>query len=100
MLASSQSESERQKIRKKMSDDPTLAKILHQLETGEGENAEEREARANRTRKENEESERSTGQIQGNRNIIDLEDIAFSSHTLPNKQCSLPHGSFRRPKKG
>ncbi|KAJ8667090.1 hypothetical protein QAD02_008752 [Eretmocerus hayati] len=33
MLASSQSESERQSLRKKMSEDPALAKILNQLET-------------------------------------------------------------------
>ncbi|XP_014208524.1 putative U5 small nuclear ribonucleoprotein 200 kDa helicase [Copidosoma floridanum] len=102
LLASSQSESERQKIRKKMSEDPNLAKILHQLETGEGENAEEREARDKRTRKENEESGGPGGQIQGTRNMIDLEDIAFAqgSHFMPNKRCILPKGSFRQQRKG
>ncbi|XP_011502445.1 PREDICTED: putative U5 small nuclear ribonucleoprotein 200 kDa helicase [Ceratosolen solmsi marchali] len=105
MLASSQSESERSKIRKKMSEDPSLTKILHQLETGKGDvdNDETMEARAQRKRREeNEDTGGPGGLVQGTRNIIDLEDIAFAqgSHFMPNKRCHLPDGSFRKQRKG
>jgi pre-mRNA-splicing helicase BRR2 len=105
MLASSQSESERSKIRKKMSEDSTLTKILHQLETGKGEddNDETMEARAQRKRREeNEDTGGPGGLVQGTRNVIDLDDIAFvqGSHFMPNKRCHLPDGSFRKQRKG
>ncbi|XP_008558910.1 U5 small nuclear ribonucleoprotein 200 kDa helicase [Microplitis demolitor] len=105
MLASSQSESERQKIRNKMNDDPTLAKILRQLDTGKGDDDgdETMEARAQRKRREeNEDTGGPGGQIQGTRNTIDLEDLAFAqgSHFMANKRCQLPDGSFRKQRKG
>ena len=105
MLASSQSESERQKIRNKMNDDPGLAKILRQLDTGKGEDDadETMEARAQRKRREeNEDTGGPGGQVQGTRNLIDLEDITFAqgSHFMANKRCQLPDGSFRKQRKG
>ncbi|XP_014233112.1 putative U5 small nuclear ribonucleoprotein 200 kDa helicase [Trichogramma pretiosum] len=103
-LASSQSESERQKIRKEMSENPQLSKILQALDTGKGEDGEETmEARAQRKRREeHEDAGGPGGLVQGTRNMIDLEDIAFSqgSHFMPNKRCHLPDGSFRKQRKG
>lgn len=40
LLASSQVESEKESLRAKMKEDPALAKILHQLETGKTEDNE------------------------------------------------------------
>ncbi|XP_034947956.1 putative U5 small nuclear ribonucleoprotein 200 kDa helicase [Chelonus insularis] len=105
MLASSQSESERQTIRNKMNDNPTLAKILRQLDTGKGEEDadETMEARTQRKRiEENEDTGGPAGQVQGTRNIIDLEDLTFAqgSHFMANKRCQLPDGSFRKQRKG
>ncbi|XP_060822453.1 U5 small nuclear ribonucleoprotein 200 kDa helicase [Bombus pascuorum] len=105
MLASSQSESERQKIRNKMNDDPVLAKILRQLDTGKGDDDadETMEARAQRKRREeNEDTGGPGGQVQGTRNLIDLEDLIFAqgSHFMANKRCQLPDGSFRKQRKG
>ncbi|XP_017759104.1 PREDICTED: putative U5 small nuclear ribonucleoprotein 200 kDa helicase [Eufriesea mexicana] len=105
MLASSQSESERQKIRNKMNDDPVLTKILRQLDTGKGDDDadETMEARAQRKRREeNEDTGGPGGQVQGTRNLIDLEDLIFAqgSHFMANKRCQLPDGSFRKQRKG
>lgn len=105
MLASSQSESERQKIRNKMNDNPVLAKILRQLDTGKGEDDadETMEARSQRKRREeNEDTGGPGGQVQGTRNLIDLEDLIFAqgSHFMANKRCQLPDGSFRKQRKG
>lgn len=104
MLASSQSNSERQKIRKQMSEDPALSKILYQLETGKGDEGEETiEAREQRHRREEiEDAGGPGGLVPGARNVINLEDIAFAqgSHFMPNKRCHLPDGSFRKQRKG
>ncbi|XP_043468910.1 putative U5 small nuclear ribonucleoprotein 200 kDa helicase [Leptopilina heterotoma] len=106
MLASSQSESERQEIRNKMNDDPALLKILRQLDNagkGDEDNDETMEARAQRKRREeNEDTGGPGGQVQGSRNIIDLEDLIFTqgSHFMANKRCQLPDGSFRKQRKG
>ena len=106
MLAASQSESERQRIRNKMNDDPALAKILRQLDNagkGEEENDETMEARAQRKRREeNEDTGGPGGQVQGSRNVIDLDDLVFAqgSHFMANKRCQLPDGSFRKQRKG
>ncbi|KAH0568285.1 putative U5 small nuclear ribonucleoprotein 200 kDa helicase [Cotesia glomerata] len=105
MLASSQSEIERQRIRNKMNDNPILAKILRQLDTGKGDDDadETMEARTQRKRREeNEDTGGPGGQIQGTRNTIDLEDLAFvqGSHFMANKRCQLPDGSFRKQRKG
>ncbi|XP_058793100.1 U5 small nuclear ribonucleoprotein 200 kDa helicase [Phymastichus coffea] len=105
MLAASQSESERQAIRKKMGEDPALTRILHQLETGKGEDDadETMEARVQRKRREeNEDTGGPGGLVQGTRKMIDLEDLTFAqgSHFMPNKRCHLPDGSFRKQRKG
>lgn len=105
MLAASQSESERQALRKTMSEDPTLTRILHQLESGKGEDDadETMEARVQRKRREeNEDTGGPGGLVQGTRKMIDLEDLTFAqgSHFMPNKRCHLPDGSFRKQRKG
>lgn len=105
MLASSQSESERQKIRNKMNDDPSLAKILRQLDTGKNDEDtnETMEARAQRQRREeNEDIGGPGGLVQGTRTMIDLNDLVFAqgSHFMANKKCDLPDGSFRKIRKG
>lgn len=106
MLASSQSESERQKIRNKMNDDASLAKILRQLDTGKGDDDAEETMEARAQRKRLEENEDGAGgpggQVQGSRNLIDLEDLIFAqgSHFMANKRCQLPDGSFRKQRKG
>lgn len=104
LLASAQSESERQDIRKEMLENPTLAKILHKLDTNKGEDDNETmDARAMRKRQEDNESTLGPDSlVKGSRNVIDLADIAFSqgSHFMPNKRCSLPDGSFRKQRKG
>ncbi|XP_015119554.1 putative U5 small nuclear ribonucleoprotein 200 kDa helicase [Diachasma alloeum] len=105
MLASSQSESDRQKIRDSMKDDPALAKILRQLDTGKNDDDgnETMEARAQRKRREEKEDTGGPGgQVQGTRNIVDLEDLVFTqgSHFIANKRCKLPDRSFRKQRKG
>lgn len=106
-LASSQSEADRQRIRNSMNEDPTLAKILRQLDTGKGDDDkmdESQAARAARKREAeaNEGTEGKGGQVIGSRVMLDLEDIAFThgSHFMSNKRCQLPDGSFRKQRKG
>ncbi|XP_053694664.1 U5 small nuclear ribonucleoprotein 200 kDa helicase [Sabethes cyaneus] len=106
MLASSQSESERIKIREKMKGDAYLAKILRQLDTGkqEVEDYESEKSKMQRRRKEQDDDnmEGIGGQIPGNRNLLELDELAFTqgSHLMANKRCQLPDGSFRKQRKG
>ncbi|XP_015186030.1 PREDICTED: putative U5 small nuclear ribonucleoprotein 200 kDa helicase isoform X2 [Polistes dominula] len=61
------------------------------------------EVRAQRKRREeNEDTGGPGGQVQGIRNLIDLEDLIFAqgSHFMANKRCQLPDGSFRKQRKG
>lgn len=107
LLASSQSESERQKIRDKMNEDSSLARILRQLDTGKGEDDGGGEdggiARASRRKEQADEGVDGTGgQVPGSRQLLDLEDLTFAqgSHFMANKRCQLPDGSFRKQRKG
>lgn len=106
MLASSQSESERVKIREKMKGDAFLAKILRQLDTGKQEmdDYESEKSKMQRRRKEQDDDnmEGIGGQIPGNRNVLELDELAFTqgSHLMANKRCQLPDGSFRKQRKG
>lgn len=107
LLASSQSESERQKIRDKMNEDSSLARILRQLDTGKGEDDGGGEdggiARASRRKEQADEGLDGTGgQVPGSRQLLDLEDLTFAqgSHFMANKRCQLPDGSFRKQRKG
>jgi len=107
LLASSQSESERQKIRDKMNEDASLARILRQLDTGKGEDDGGGEdggiARASRRKEQAEDGIDGTGgQVPGSRQLLDLEDLTFAqgSHFMANKRCQLPDGSFRKQRKG
>lgn len=105
LLARSQSESERQKIREKMTDDPQLARILKILDTGKGDDEEDEEStsRSSRRKDQNDEGDIGTSAtVQGSRQIIDFEDLVFAqgSHFMANKRCQLPEGSFRKQRKG
>lgn len=110
LLAKSQSETERQKLKEKMSEDSALKKILKLLETGRGdeENGDDEKSSKYRKRKHSSDDEDLDGddiekkQVAGNRKLIDFEDLVFSqgSHFMANKRCQLPDGSFRKQRKG
>uniref|UniRef100_A0A336MEZ9 U5 small nuclear ribonucleoprotein 200 kDa helicase n=1 Tax=Culicoides sonorensis TaxID=179676 RepID=A0A336MEZ9_CULSO len=103
MLASSQSETERQKIRNKMKDDPVLAKILKALDTGKGDDdfEEEKHDRKKRKHEKDEEMDVEDSKL-SNRKVLELDELVFSqgSHFMANKRCQLPDGSFRKQRKG
>lgn len=105
LLASAQSETERQKVREKMKNDPALAKILRQLDTGKNDEEDtEEKQKAQRRRKEQEEEtgDGGNGQMSGSRKVLELEELVFTqgSHLMANKRCQLPDGSFRKQRKG
>ncbi|XP_049856999.1 putative U5 small nuclear ribonucleoprotein 200 kDa helicase [Schistocerca gregaria] len=114
LLASSQSESERQKIREKMSEDPSLVKILRALDTGGGDDEEVvgggggGRGSSGRSRRDQggegsgDVGAASAANVPGQRVIVDLEDLVFAqgSHFMANKRCQLPDGSFRKQRKG
>lgn len=104
LLASSQSEEERERIRDKMKQDDQLSRILRQLETGKGDE-EDQDMDAKMVRRHEEQQERLEaldGQVSGHRQVLDLEDMVFAegSHFMSNKRCQLPDGSFRKQRKG
>lgn len=104
LLASSQSEEEREKIREKMRSDESLARILRQLDTGTGDE-EEQNINSRTTRRSeqlHESSESADGQVAGHRKTLDLDELVFhdGSHFMSNKRCQLPDGSFRKQRKG
>ncbi|KAJ8921892.1 hypothetical protein NQ315_008525 [Exocentrus adspersus] len=105
LLAKSQSETERQKIKDKMSDDPSLSRILKLLETGKGDDDDEdgeSTSRSHRRKNESDDMEKGSAQVAGSRHLIDFEDLVFQqgSHFMANKRCQLPDGSFRKQRKG
>lgn len=104
MLASAQTDSERQRIREKMRGNSALAKILRQLDTGKSEDQEEGEARGSKRGKGDAEDggAAAAGQVAGVRQLLELEEMAFTqgSHFMANKRCQLPDGSYRKQRKG
>lgn len=109
LLASSQSESERAALRKKMESDSFLSKILRQMDTKEVDDIKESSASAaNKKRRaaDEDDDDMNTGdpkqQVAGTRKVLDLDDLIFSqgSHFMSNKRCQLPDGSFRKQRKG
>lgn len=104
LLAKSQSDAERQKIREKMEEDSSLLKILKVLDTGkEDEGDDESDSKSSKRKRENDDSDiNPTGQVTGSRQLVDLEDLVFAqgSHFMANKRCQLPDGSFRKQRKG
>lgn len=104
MVASSQSESERQKIREKMRNDPNLSKILRQLDTGKNEDDDMDGglSRASKHKEEHDESVGIGGQVAGQRQVLEFDELTFTqgSHFMANKRCQLPDGSFRKQRKG
>lgn len=115
-MASSQSDLERQRLRDEMNSDAVLSRILRQLETGKGdeegsggggERMDEATttSRVSRRKEVLEDSgivDGTPGTVPGSRQLLDLEDLAFSqgSHFMSNKRCQLPDGSFRKQRKG
>lgn len=107
MLASSQSDKERSKIRERMKADANLAKILRQLDTGKNDEDDDMdgERKVKREKAENGDSETKgggAGNVDGQRKLLELEEMTFAqgSHFMANKECKLPDGSFRKQRKG
>lgn len=109
LLAKSQSENERSRIREEMRNDPQLLKILKQIETGKGDEISEYEdkSKAKKRRQEIDDDEDmmevdDSGKMDGTRKVLELEDLVFTqgSHFMANKKCQLPDGSFRKQRKG
>lgn len=102
LVASSQSESERLKLREKMRNDPNLSKILRQLD-GKNDDADTDAFSSKKLKDEQEDSdEHGAGLVAGQRKMLELDELAFTqgSHFMANKTCSLPEGSFRKSRKG
>ncbi|KAM7391571.1 hypothetical protein PAMP_022252 [Pampus punctatissimus] len=107
MLASAQSEAEKERIIGKMESDQELSKILYQLQETEKEDIiREERSRRERVRKSRvddlEAMDIDHGESVTSRQLLDLEDLAFTqgSHFMANKRCQLPDGSFRKQRKG
>ncbi|XP_038143230.1 U5 small nuclear ribonucleoprotein 200 kDa helicase-like [Cyprinodon tularosa] len=107
MLASAQSEAEKERIIGKMESDQELSKILYQLQETEKEDIiREERSRRERVRKSRvddlEAMDIDHGESLMPRQLLDLEDLAFTqgSHFMANKRCQLPDGSFRKQRKG
>ncbi|MEE6520153.1 hypothetical protein FKM82_017964 [Ascaphus truei] len=109
LLASAQSEAEKERIMGKMEADPELSKYLYQLQETEKEDL----IREERSRRERVRQSRVDTDLEGiemdqggetftPRQVLDLEDLVFAqgSHFMANKRCQLPDGSFRRQRKG
>ncbi|MBN3296912.1 U520 helicase, partial [Amia calva] len=109
MLASAQSEAEKERIISKMEADPDLSKVLYQLQETEKEDIiREERSRRERVRKSRVDNDLEAmdldqqGETLAPRQMLDLEDLAFTqgSHFMANKRCQLPDGSFRKQRKG
>ncbi|GAB1286851.1 U5 small nuclear ribonucleoprotein 200 kDa helicase [Peromyscus eremicus] len=109
LLASAQSEAEKERIMGKMEADPELSKFLYQLHETEKEDLiREERSRRERVRQSRMDTDLETmdldqgGEALAPRQVLDLEDLVFTqgSHFMANKRCQLPDGSFRRQRKG
>uniref|UniRef100_A0A8C6ZSF0 Brr2 N-terminal helicase PWI domain-containing protein n=1 Tax=Nothoprocta perdicaria TaxID=30464 RepID=A0A8C6ZSF0_NOTPE len=109
LLASAQSEAEKERIMGKMEADPELSKFLYQLHETEKEDLiREERSRRERVRQSRMDTDLETmdldqgGEALAPRQVLDLEDLVFAqgSHFMANKRCQLPDGSFRRQRKG
>ncbi|XP_033367553.1 LOW QUALITY PROTEIN: U5 small nuclear ribonucleoprotein 200 kDa helicase-like, partial [Parus major] len=109
LLASAQSEAEKERIMGKMEADPELSKFLYQLHETEKEDLiREERSRRERVRQSRMDTDLESmdldqgGEALAPRQVLDLEDLVFSqgSHFMANKRCQLPDGSFRRQRKG
>ncbi|KAF6208456.1 hypothetical protein GE061_016912 [Apolygus lucorum] len=105
LLASSQNEAEKLKIRNQMNSSPALAKILRQLDVGKADEGGETEITRVSRKKDTSNSNGAMSEgnyLSSNRDVLDLEDLVFNqgSHFMSNKRCQLPDGSFRKQRKG
>lgn len=99
MLASAQTQQERNEIEAKMRQDPGLLKILEAFQSGADFNVatvKEQPSKDRAAMKTEEEQQQPTQQI------LNLQDLIFAQggHFMANKKCQLPEGSFRKQKKG
>lgn len=111
LLASAQSEAERKSVQDEMKSNPHLNKILRQLDTVRDDaagGAEPMEVDSKRSTRQGQGlvikdistgagggGQEGYGGIPGLRELLDLEDLAFSqgSHFMANKKCTLPEGN-------
>ncbi|XP_076060028.1 U5 small nuclear ribonucleoprotein l(3)72Ab [Oratosquilla oratoria] len=108
LLASAQSETEKEEIRKLMLADTQLKRILAMLENEEevmdtSEAGDELgSSRQRRLNTQSMDVDDKSGLVPGHRQFIDLESLVFTSgsHYNSNKKCHLPEGSTRQMKKG
>ncbi|KAM5170739.1 U5 small nuclear ribonucleoprotein 200 kDa helicase [Mantella aurantiaca] len=107
LLASAQSEAEKERIMGKMEADSELSKYLYQLQETEKEDLiREERTRRERVRQSRVDTDLESMEIEQDsftpRQVLDLEDLVFAqgSHFMANKRCQLPDGSFRRQRKG
>ncbi|XP_055517961.1 U5 small nuclear ribonucleoprotein 200 kDa helicase [Leucoraja erinacea] len=109
LLASAQSEAEKERIQSKMEADAELSKVLYKLQETEKEDIiREERSRRERVRQSRVDTDLEAmdldreGEILAPRQVLDLEDLAFAqgSHLMANKRCQLPDGSFRKQRKG
>lgn len=107
MLASSQSDKERSKIRERMKADTNLAKILRQLDTGKNDEDDDMDGdrKVKREKTDQADAEKkagAAGNVDGQRKLLELDEMTFTqgSHFMANKECQLPDGSFRKQRKG
>nr|DBA32090.1 TPA: hypothetical protein GDO54_007839 [Pyxicephalus adspersus] len=107
LLASAQSEAEKERIMNKMEADSELSKYLYQLQETEKEDLiREERTRRERVRQSRVDTDLESMEMEQDnftpRQVLDLEDLAFAqgSHFMANKRCQLPDGSFRRQRKG
>lgn len=85
-----------------MKEDQSLSRILRQLDTGKGDDEVRVEGSRSSRREKREREGCGEGNIPGARQVLDLDDLVFStgSHFMANKRCQLPDGSFRKQRKG
>ncbi|CAI9566255.1 unnamed protein product [Staurois parvus] len=107
LLASAQSEAEKERIINKMEADSELSKYLYQLQETEKEDLiREERTRRERVRQSRVDTDLESMELEQDnftpRQVLDLEDLVFAqgSHFMANKRCQLPDGSFRRQRKG
>ncbi|KRZ08826.1 U5 small nuclear ribonucleoprotein helicase [Trichinella pseudospiralis] len=107
LMASAQSEKERQQIEAILLETPELTKILHALKEADAEDFIEQERGRRRKVKTEIHSTDKNMEVDDSgwcqqRQFLDFDDLIFAqgSHFMSNKRCQLPDGSFRKQRKG
>ncbi|KRX42392.1 U5 small nuclear ribonucleoprotein helicase [Trichinella nativa] len=107
LMASAQSEKERQQIEAVLLETPELTKILHALKEADAEDFIDQERGRRRKVKTEVHSSDKNMEVDDSgwcqqRQFLDFDDLIFAqgSHFMSNKRCQLPDGSFRKQRKG